>query len=78
MSYQLDAIRHETRNFWVLDVGRRGYEVHQKGITHSTRVASIGLGETLGLPKAIDECERRQAIADATHDKAANQHKEIA
>ena len=62
MTYKLDDIVHETRNFWVLKV-LTGYEVYQSGITHSTRVARIG-HQTDGLQKAIDECNRRQAIKD--------------
>jgi hypothetical protein len=64
--YRLQDIRHETHDFWVLDVGPRGYEVYRKGCTASTRVASIGHGPApnLGLPRAIAECERRQADLD--------------
>lgn len=62
MSYQEKNIKYETENFWVLDVGRKGYEVYhyQTGATHSTRVASIGHGENFGLPRAIAEADRRQ------------------
>lgn len=62
--YKLSDVRHETKDFYVIDVGRKGYEVYRTGITHSTRVASIGLGATLGLPRAIAECERRQNALD--------------
>lgn len=60
-SYREEDIKHKTGNFWVLDVGSKGYEVYQRGFTHSTKVASVGLGEGLGLPRAIEEAERRQA-----------------
>lgn len=62
----VSAIKHETPNFWVLDVGRRGYEVYRSYPTHSVRVACIGLGdsERLGLPGAIAESDRRQAQLD--------------
>jgi hypothetical protein len=66
--YRLEDIRHETRSFWVLDVGTRGFEVYRKGPTASTRVASIGNGPALGLTRAIAECERRQTLADQEHD----------
>lgn len=58
MSYRLQDILHETHDFWVLDVGIKGYQVYRKGITHSTKVASIG--KSIGLEKAICECDRRQ------------------
>lgn len=64
-SYKLDQIAYETKDFWVLDVGSRGFEVYRTGITHSTRVAQIGLGETLGLPRAIAEANKRQAALNA-------------
>lgn len=57
-----DDIKHETAHFWVLDVGRRGYEVYRSGATHSTRVACVGRGPgpRLGLERAIAEAERRE------------------
>lgn len=58
MTYKLKDVKHETHNFWVLDVGDRGYEVYKKGITHSVRCGQIG--RSFGLQRAIDECERRQ------------------
>lgn len=57
-------VLHETRDFWVKDVGQRGYEVYRTYPTHSVRVASIGHGATLGLPRAIEECTRRQTELD--------------
>ena len=63
MSYRLEDIRHETHDFWVLDVGANGFQVYRKGITHSTKVASIG--KSIGLQKAIDECDRRQKELEA-------------
>lgn len=65
MTYQEKSIKYETKDFWVLDVGEKGFEVYQTGITASTRVASIGHGETLGLPRAIQEADQRQADLDA-------------
>lgn len=55
-------IKYENGEFWVLDVGDRGFEVYRSGITHSTRVASIGRGQSpqLGLTRAIAEADRRQ------------------
>lgn len=55
MSYRLSDIKHETHDFWVLQAPK-GFEVYRKGITHSTRVASIGLG----LERVIAECNKRQ------------------
>lgn len=60
MSYQEKDILHETTNFWVLDVGKNGFEVYRKTLTHSVRCASIG--RSLGLDRAINECERREAL----------------
>lgn len=59
-SYQEKDIKHETRNFWVLDVGNKGFEIYRIGVTHSTRVAQIGYRGEFGLNRAIAECERRQ------------------
>ncbi|MBK6616237.1 hypothetical protein [Ottowia sp.] len=65
-TYAENDIKHETDNFWVLAVGRRGFEVYVSGCTHSTRVASIGNGDRpgLGLKGAIAEADRRQAQVD--------------
>lgn len=68
--YKLNDIAHETRNFWVLDVGHNGLEVMRKDITHSTRVMSVGHGPApqLGITRAIYECDKRQAEFDAETD----------
>lgn len=63
--YRLQDIKHETHDFWVLDVGAKGFEVYRKGCTHSTKVASIGPGPRHGLPRAIEEAQRRQAALEA-------------
>lgn len=73
--YREQDIRHETRSFWVLDVGQKGFEVYRKGATHSTRVASVGLGPSLGLSRAIEECERRQLAEDKEHDQVVSEQK---
>lgn len=61
------VIRYETPNFWVKDVGVRGFEVYKTGLVVSTRVACIGHGPAprLGLTRAIAECDRRQKELDA-------------
>lgn len=74
--YNESDIKHETRSFWVLSVGSRGFEVYQKGCTHSTRVASVGHGPNLGLARAIAECERRQVAEDERHDAEVKRIKE--
>lgn len=73
MSYRLTDIRHETRDFFVLSVGDKGFEVYKTGCGAAVKVASIGNGPApdLGIERAIRECKRRQAIADFQHDKAA-------
>lgn len=67
MSYREEDIKYETHDFWVLDVGQKGYEVYRTGATHSTRVTSIGHGEppTLGITRAIAEADRRQEELNA-------------
>lgn len=67
MSYREEDIKYETHDFWVLDVGQKGYEVYRTGATHSTRVASIGHGESpaLGITRTIAEAVRRQEELDA-------------
>lgn len=61
-----EDILHETAHFWVLAVGKKGFEVYRTGLTHSTRVARIGHATEqsphLGLPRAIQECERRERL----------------
>jgi len=61
MIYQEKDVKYETDDFWVFDAGKFGFEVYQKGITHSTRVARIGLGTSLGLPRVIEDTDRLQA-----------------
>jgi len=56
-------IIYELHNFWVLRV-KNGFEVLQNGITHSTRVAQIGIKGNQGAKKAILECQKRQAKFD--------------
>lgn len=69
MSYRLQDVKYETRNFWVLDVGAKGFQVLRKGPTASTVVGYIG--RSLGLDRAVAECDRRQVLADEEFDKAA-------
>lgn len=52
-----DDIMYETEHFWVLRVPK-GFEVMERGICASTRVARIGRGM---LDRAIKEAERREA-----------------
>jgi hypothetical protein len=66
MSYKESDIKYETKDFWVLDVGKRGFQVMQTGITHSTPVLTVGRnGENYGLPRAVNEANERQAELDA-------------
>lgn len=80
--FRLHDVVYETRSFWVLAVGDRGFEVYKSGATHSTKVAAIGHirveGQDLGLPRAIAECERRQVEEDARHDQEAQRLRERA
>lgn len=61
--YQEKDIAYENATHWVLSVGAKGFEVYKKTITHSVRVAQIGHGATLGLPRAIAEADRRHEQA---------------
>lgn len=70
MSFREQEIKYETKDFWVLDVGQKGFEVYRTGVTHSHRVASIGHGTGIGLPRAIQEADRRQAELDAERQAA--------
>ncbi len=65
-SYKEEDIKYETADFWVLAVGKRGFEVYKTGIVVSTRVASIGHGPgpNLGIERAIAEADRRQQEFD--------------
>ena len=58
---QESEIRYETQNFWVKETCT-SFEVYEIGCTHSTRCAIIG--KSLGLNRAIAECDRRQAKYD--------------
>lgn len=64
MTYREDDIAHETQDYWVLRVpsGKLAgtYEVYRKGVTHSTRCATIGYRGEEGLRRAVAECDRRQ------------------
>lgn len=58
-SYTEKDVAYENDTHWVLDKGRVGFEVYKTGLTHSTRVASIG--RSLGLPRAVEEADKRHA-----------------
>ncbi len=61
MSYTEKQIAFEKLDYWVLDLGRKGFEVYRNGITHSTRCAIIGYTGPKGLDRAKAEIERRLA-----------------
>lgn len=71
--FRLSDIKYETRSFFVLGVGDRGFEVYEKAGTHSKRVAAIGNGPapSLGFERAKAEADKRQTTADAQHDELA-------
>ena len=66
MSYKLEHIKYETKDFFVLIVGKKGFEVYQTGICHATRKAQIGHGEGLGLDRAIKTADKLQTSLDKT------------
>ena len=53
-------ILYETKSgkYWILNA-ETAYEVYKTGLTHSLRCAIVG--KSLGLERAIAECERREA-----------------
>ena len=59
MTYKETQIAYEKADFWVLNLGLKGFEVYRDGITHSTRCAIIGYQGENGLSRAIAEIERR-------------------
>ncbi len=54
---------YQNGDFYVRDAGKKGYEVYQNGHVAATRVASIG--RSLGLARAIAECDKRAAVRSA-------------
>ena len=59
--YKESDIAYEKGQFWVLNLGSKGFEVYKNGITHSTRCAVIGFSGQNGLDRAIVEINRRLA-----------------
>lgn len=59
--YKESDIAYEKGQFWVLNLGSKGFEVYKNGITHSTRCAVIGFSGQNGLDRAIVEIDRRLA-----------------
>jgi hypothetical protein len=57
------VIVFETDRHWVKRVPK-GFEVYKTGLTHSTRVASIGYKGNKGLQRAKREIARREAAND--------------
>lgn len=54
--HKMEDVVYEKGIYWVLKV-KKEYEIYKIGITHSSRVASIG--EALGIDKCKEEIERR-------------------
>lgn len=52
-------ILYENPTHWVARSAKTGFEVYRKGITHSTRCASIGFEGDRGLQRAKAEADRR-------------------
>jgi len=59
--YKESDIAYEKGQFWVLNLGSKGFEVYKNGLTHSTRCAVIGFQGQNGLDRAIVEIDRRLA-----------------
>ena len=59
--YKESDIAYEKSQFWVLNLGSKGFEVYKNGLTHSTRCAVIGFQGQNGLDRAIVEIDRRLA-----------------
>ena len=60
--YKESDIAYEKGQFWVLNLGSKGFEVYKNGITHSTRCAIIGFTGKNGLDRAILEIDRRLTV----------------
>jgi len=60
------VIAFETDQHWVKRVPK-GFEVYKTGLTHSTRVASIGYTGDKGLQRAKHEIERREGSLTRSH-----------
>ena len=52
-------ILYENGKFWVCVSAKKGFEVYETGITHSTRCAIIGYEGKKGLEIAKLECDKR-------------------
>ena len=59
--YKESDIAYEKGQFWVLNLGSKGFEIYKNGLTHSTRCAVIGFSGQNGLDRAIVEINRRLA-----------------
>lgn len=57
-------IKYQNGPFFVLAVGRKGFEVYREGPTTAVRVACIGDGPPpfLGLTRAIAVCDDRAEL----------------
>lgn len=64
MSYSINDIQYETRDFFVKS-DPNGYGVYRQGITHATRVAIFGTFSPAYYDRAIADCMRRQEELDA-------------
>ena len=60
MSYKLDDIKYETKDFFIIDVGDKGFEICQTGICHATRKAIIS--KNMGLDFAIRHADKLQEV----------------
>lgn len=54
------------RGFWIKKNAIGDYEIYQIGVTHSTRVATIGRNLKDAWERAKTECERRALLAKET------------
>jgi hypothetical protein len=69
MTFRESQVVHETPDYWVLDTLKPGwFEVYRKGITHSTRCATVSDSTQWGKARAdaVAECNRRQTACTLT------------
>jgi hypothetical protein len=59
-------ILYENGDFWVCRAGK-WFEVYRSGVTHSTRVATIGYEGQAGLDRAKSEADKRAAAISPAH-----------
>lgn len=61
---KLSNIVYESGNYWVTK-SKTGFVIYKIGVTHSTKVATIGFSGELGEEKFKDEILRRKLLDES-------------